>query len=46
VLSDKVEAAYQRGDLLERRRRLMSEWVRFLVRPMIAGEVVELRAAL
>jgi integrase len=26
---DKVEAAYRRGDLLEKRRRLMSDWARY-----------------
>jgi integrase len=45
VLSNKVEAAYQRGDLLERRRRLMADWAVFCGRPMIAGDVVPLRAA-
>lgn len=25
-LSDKVEAAYRRGDLMEKRRRLMRDW--------------------
>jgi integrase len=45
ALSDKVEAAYQRGDVLERRRRLMAEWAAFLARPMIAGEVVPLHVA-
>ncbi|HXO70915.1 MAG TPA: site-specific integrase [Bradyrhizobium sp.] len=29
VVADKVEAAYQRGDLFEKRRRLMSDWARF-----------------
>lgn len=29
VVADKVEAAYRRGDLFEKRRRLMSEWARF-----------------
>jgi integrase len=43
VLQDKTEAAYQRGDRLERRRRLMAEWAAFLARPMIAGEVMMLR---
>jgi integrase len=28
-LKDKVEAAYQRGDLFERRRKLMDEWATF-----------------
>lgn len=29
-LPDKVEAAYQRGDLLDKRRVLMNEWARYL----------------
>ncbi|MER9227732.1 integrase arm-type DNA-binding domain-containing protein [Mesorhizobium sp. M0664] len=29
VLSDKTEAAYQRGDLLDKRRKLMSAWAGF-----------------
>jgi integrase len=45
VLSDKVEAAYQRGDLLERRRRLMSDWGAFCGREMRPSEVVHLHAA-
>jgi integrase len=45
ALTSKVEAAYQRSDLLERRRRLMSDWARFCGRPMIAGDVVPLRGA-
>jgi integrase len=45
ALHDKVEAAYQRGDLLERRRRLMMEWATFLARPLVASEVVTLHAA-
>ena len=29
VVADKVEAAYRRSDLLERRRKLMEAWDRF-----------------
>jgi predicted metal-binding protein len=29
TLPDKVEAAYRRGDMLEKRRRLMEEWAAF-----------------
>lgn len=29
VVADKTDAAYRRGDMLERRRRLMEEWARF-----------------
>jgi len=28
-ISNRVEAAYRRGDLLEKRRELMDEWARF-----------------
>jgi integrase len=44
TLRDKTEAAYQRGDLMEKRRRLMAEWAAFCARPAPAGEVVTLRA--
>jgi integrase len=30
TIKSEVEAAYQRGDLLEKRRRLMSEWSAFI----------------
>ena len=39
-LSDATEAAYQRGDLLQKRRVLMNDWGAFLNRP--AGDVVAL----
>jgi integrase len=29
VLGDKVEAAYRRGDLFEKRRALMKDWAEF-----------------
>jgi integrase len=29
TVSDKVEAAYRRGDLFDKRRRLMAEWARY-----------------
>ena len=45
VLKDKTEAAYQRGDLLEKRRRLMGEWAAFCGREMVASEIVTLRPA-
>ncbi|MBO0736608.1 MAG: site-specific integrase, partial [Alphaproteobacteria bacterium] len=45
TLKDKVEAAYQRGDLLEKRRRLMADWAAFCAKPAVAGEVVPLRVA-
>ena len=32
VVRDRVEAAYARSDLFERRRVLMDEWARYLAR--------------
>jgi integrase len=45
AVENKTEEAYRRGDLLERRRRLMADWAVFSDRPMVAGEVIPLRAA-
>jgi integrase len=35
IIKDKSEAAYRRGDALDKRRRLMAEWARYLERPVI-----------
>lgn len=43
TLRDKVEAAYRRGDLLERRARLMVDWADFLARLEDHGAVVPIR---
>ncbi len=43
VVGDKTVAAYQRGDLLVRRRKLMAAWAVFCGRPEAEGSVVELR---
>jgi integrase len=39
----KVEAAYNRSDLLEKRRKMMRDWQRFIETPRPTGNVVELR---
>ena len=41
VVQNRVEAAYSRSDLFERRRRLMDDWAAYLSHPH--GEVVVLR---
>jgi hypothetical protein len=33
AVSDKVEAAYCRGDLFQKRRQLMEGWAKFCARP-------------
>lgn len=43
-LKDKAEAAYQHGDLFEKRRRLMDDWAAFLARPALPAQVIELTA--
>ena len=46
AIGDKVEAAYRRGDLFEKRRRIMADWAAFCAAPSVkAGEVVPLHAA-
>jgi integrase len=46
AVGDKVEAAYRRGDLFQKRRQLADAWAKFCATPLIdraAGKVVELR---
>jgi hypothetical protein len=46
AVSDKVEAAYRRGDLFEKRRRMMSEWGTFCAKRQAAGaKVIVLKRA-
>ncbi len=40
AIGDRVEAAYRRGDLFEKRRRLMDEWARFCGTQARGGKVV------
>ena len=44
VIKDKSEAAYRRGDALEKRRCLMTDWSNFASGKFAAGAVVSLRA--
>lgn len=43
TIGDKVEAAYRRGDLFDKRRRLMEEWATFCAQPSGEGVVVPLK---
>jgi integrase len=40
AIGSKVEAAYRRGDMFERRRRLMEDWAAFLAKPEVSSNVV------
>ncbi len=44
-ISDKVRAAYERGDKFEKRRRLMDAWADYCATPVPAGSVVPIRGA-
>ena len=43
AIGDKVEAAYRRGDLFEKRSRLMAEWASFCAKPAASGKVIKIR---
>lgn len=43
AISNKVEAAYRRGDLFAKRRRLMEEWARWCARPAGTAQVIKIR---
>jgi integrase len=48
VIGGKVEQAYQRGDLFEKRRRLMQQWATFCTTPptnQVRGNIVSLNAS-
>jgi len=45
TLESKVEAAYRRGDALEKRRTMMQTWADFCDRPHAPAKVIRLRAA-
>lgn len=45
ALKDKTEAAYQRGDLLEKRRKLMAAWAAYANRSQATGKILEMRPA-
>lgn len=43
AIGDKVEAAYRRGDLFEKRRKLMAEWAEFCGKTVSAqGKVIDI----
>lgn len=43
TIEDKSEAAYRRGDLIEKRRALMSDWAVHCGNVLVSGEVVQIR---
>jgi integrase len=45
TISNAAEAAYRRGDLFEKRRKLMDAWADFINAPPVAGAVIPIRFA-
>lgn len=45
TIGNKTEAAYRRGDLLEKRRRMMADWATRCATPDAPGKVVAMRKA-
>ncbi len=45
AIGNKVEAAYRRGNLLQKRVRMMADWARFCAKPLQSGDVVPMRRA-
>jgi len=46
AIGDKAKAAYRRGDLFEKRRRLMKDWTAFCANPEVGrGSVISMNAA-
>ena len=43
TIKNKVEGAYRRGDLLEKRRQLMEAWAEYCSAPFVGGKVLPLR---
>ena len=43
TLRDKTEAAYRRGDLFEKRARLMADWARYCSKPAAPAQVIAIR---
>jgi integrase len=46
AIESKTEKAYRRGEMLDKRRRLMNAWAEFCAKPTIAGEVVPIKRRL
>lgn len=43
TINNKVEAAYRRGDMFEKRRRMMADWARFCSASEVKGAVLPLK---
>jgi integrase len=44
VIGNQTEAAYRRGDLFDKRRKMMADWAKFIDTPPAAGKVLPIRS--
>ena len=44
TISNRVEAAYRRGDMFEKRRAMMKAWAAFVARAEVTGDVVSINS--
>ena len=42
VIENKVEAAYRRGDLFDKRRKMMQEWADYLEKLKVGVEIISI----
>ena len=42
AVGDKVEAAYRRGDLFDKRRKMMQDWAAFVAKADQPARIIEL----
>ena len=45
AITNKVEAAYRRGDLFAKRANMMTDWAKFIDTPPLSADVLQLRRA-
>jgi integrase len=45
AIGNRVEAAYRRGDMFEKRRAMMNAWAAFVAIPEVKGDVVSINSA-
>ncbi len=44
TIENKVEAAYRRGDMFEKRQAMMAEWAAFLATPSAKATVLPMKS--
>lgn len=45
IIENKTEAAYQRGDVLDKRRKMMGQWAAYATESGVTGKIIGIRGA-